>query len=54
MENTAAMPVGNETDLLEVEVDCPQCGDVNRAARRLCSFCSKTGRVRKFLPASEA
>lgn len=41
-------------ELVEVEVDCPQCGNANRAARRLCKggrgMCNGTGKVTKWLP----
>lgn len=33
-----------------VEVDCPDCGNVNRAARRRCRFCRGTGKAYKNLP----
>lgn len=39
---------------LEVEVDCPACGNLNRAARRACRHCSRTGRVTKTLTAYQA
>lgn len=30
-----------------VEVDCPECGNLNRAARRRCAHCNHTGKVIK-------
>lgn len=48
--------IGDEgkTAVVAVEVDCPQCGNANRAARRRCTYCGKTGHVLKYVPVSPA
>lgn len=33
-----------------VEVDCPNCLNANRAARRHCDWCNRTGKVTKSIP----
>lgn len=33
-----------------VEVDCPNCVNANRAARRHCDWCNRTGKVTKSIP----
>jgi uncharacterized OB-fold protein len=38
-------------EIVWVEVNCPACGNVNRAARRACRDCGHTGRMRKTMPA---
>jgi uncharacterized OB-fold protein len=35
-----------------VEVACPQCGNLNRKARRACRYCQHTGKVLKSVPVS--
>lgn len=39
-------------EIIEVDVVCPECGNVNRAARRACRNCGRTGFVKKSVPAS--
>ena len=36
-----------------VWVTCPECMDRNRAARRACKRCQRTGKVLKSVPISE-
>jgi phage FluMu protein Com len=40
-------------EVVWIEVDCPQCGNVNRRARRQCDRCKGTGKVRKSDPADD-
>lgn len=39
--------------VVTVEVECPVCGDLNRAARRACRTCKRTGKVTKNVPILE-
>jgi hypothetical protein len=36
-----------------IEVDCPECENLNRAARRACRFCNHTGKITKYVADNE-
>lgn len=40
-------------EIVEVDVVCPECGNMNRAARRACRNCGRTGFVKKNMPVSQ-
>ena len=43
-----------ESELVEIDADCPVCGNRNRKVRRACKGpCGRTGTVRKIVPVSE-
>ena len=40
----------SEPNVMLVEVDCYECGNRNRKARRACSTCKGSGKVEKYVP----
>ena len=40
----------SEPNVMLVEVECYECGNRNRKARRACSTCKGSGKVEKYVP----